>query len=185
MAARQNLINFLSKRQMEKGSEFTHTGLDKGFDGPYYVNQEDADTLHNLYIKSLNNGDLLHLTEKHRDGKSPIFIDFDFKQLDGERLYTAEEVRDLYLAIAQEALHYVHISADDLTCYIIEKPSPRPDKNHPYKGGFHLIFPKIVTSPIVQHLIRKNILDSNCLANIFRDCEYRNKYSDMYDEAVI
>jgi hypothetical protein len=111
----------------------------------------------------LNNGDLLHLTKKHRDGKSSIFIDFDFKQLDGERLYTAEQVRDLYLAIAQEALPYVHISADDLTCYVLEKPSPRPDKNHPYKDGFHLIFPKIVTSPIVQHLIRKISLTPTAL----------------------
>jgi hypothetical protein len=100
MAARQNLINFLSKRQMQKGSEFTHTGLGKGFGGSYYVNQEDADTLHDLYIKSLNNGDLLHLTEKHRDGKSPIFIDFDFKQLSADRLYDSEQVRELYLAIA-------------------------------------------------------------------------------------
>jgi hypothetical protein len=152
MAARQNLINFLTKHKVEKGSEFTHIGLGKGFGGPYYLNQEDADTLHAMYIQSLNNGDLLHLTEKHRDGKSPIFIDFDFKQLSADRLYDSDQVREVHLAIAQEASHYVQFIPDDLTCYVLEKPSPRPDKNHPYKDGFHLIFPDIVTSPTVQHL---------------------------------
>jgi hypothetical protein len=149
------------------------------------VNQEDADKLHDLYIKSLNNGDLLHLTDKHCDGKSPIFIDFDFKQLSADRLYDSKQVRELYLAIAQEASHYVQFTPDDLTCYVLEKPSPRPDKNHPYKDGFHLIFPDIVTSPTVQHLICQNILASNCLAEIFRDCGFKNQYSGMYDEAVI
>jgi hypothetical protein len=141
--------------------------------------------LHDLYIKTLEAGDRLHLTEKHREGKSPIYIDFDFKQLSGDRLYTPEHVRELYLAIAQWASHYVQFTPEDLTCYVLEKPSPRPDKNHPYKDGFHLIFPDIVTSPTVQHLIRKNILDSDSLAEIFGDCGFKNNYSDMYDEAVI
>ncbi|GAQ83075.1 hypothetical protein KFL_001340300 [Klebsormidium nitens] len=157
----------------------------KDFLGSYYVNEEDVDTLHDLYIKSLEAGDRLHLTEKHREGKSPIYIDFDFKQLSGDRLYTPEHVREVYLAIAQGASHYVQFTPEDLTCYVLEKPSPRPDKNHPYKDGFHLIFPDIVTSPTVQHLIRKNILDSNSLAEIFGDCGFKNNYSDMYDEAVI
>jgi hypothetical protein len=185
MAATQNLINFLAKHKVEKGSEFTHTGLGKGFGGPYYVNQEDADTLHDLYIKSLKNGDILRLTKKHRDGKSPILINFDLKQLSADRLYDSEQVRQVYLAIAQEASHYVQFTPDDLTCYVLEKPSPRPDKNHPYKDGFHLIFPDIVTSSTVQHLIYRNILASNCLAKIFENCGLKNQYYDMYDEAII
>jgi P4 family phage/plasmid primase-like protien len=68
---------------------------------------------------------------------------------------------------------------------VLEKPAPRADKKHPFKDGFHLHFPDIVTVPTVQHIIRKNLLESDTLSEIFADVKFLNTWEDIYDSAVI
>jgi hypothetical protein len=173
MAAKQNLINFLSSRQVQKtlDLEYTHTGCAGDFKGTYYVQQEHFETFLDLYSAALKKKIHLSLTEKHRD-TLPIFIDFDFKQESAKRIYTADHIKAIYTAITQEASHYVDFDEDALTGYVLEKPAPRADKKHPYKDGFQLHFPDIVTVPTVQHIIRKNLLASDTLSEIFVDVKF-------------
>jgi hypothetical protein len=186
MAAKQNLINFLNSRRVQKtpDSEYTHTGWAGDFKGTYYVQQEHSETFMDLYNAALKKKIQLLLTEKDRD-TSPIFIDFDFKQESAKLIYTAEHIKAIYTAVTQDALHYVDFDEDALTCYVLEKPAPRADKKHPYKDGFHLQFPDIVTVPTVQHIIRKNLLASDTLSEIFADVKFLNTWEDVYNSAVI
>jgi hypothetical protein len=186
MAAKQNLINFLNSRRVQKtpDSEFTHTGCAGDFKGTYYVKQEHSKTFLDLYNAALKKKIQRSLTKKHRD-TSPIFIDFDFKQESTKRIYTAKHIKAIYTAVTQEASHYVDFDKDALTYYMLEKPTPRADKKTPYKDGFHLHFLDIVTVPTVQHIIRKNLLASDTLSKIFADVKFLNTWEDVYDSAVI
>jgi P4 family phage/plasmid primase-like protien len=186
MAAKQNLLNFLNSRRVQKTTDsvYTHTGCAGDFKGTYYVKQEDSETFMELYNAALKKKIHLTLTEKHRD-TSPIFIDFDFKQESAKRIYTAEHIKAIYTAVTREASHYVDFDEDSLTCYVLEKPAPRADKKHPFKDGFHLHFPNIVTVPTVQKIIRKNLLESGTLSEIFADVNFLNTWEDVYDSAVI
>ncbi|GAQ92384.1 hypothetical protein KFL_010010020 [Klebsormidium nitens] len=153
-------------------------------EGTYYVNEEQSESFMDLYNAALTKKIHLTLTEKHR-ATSPIFIDFDFKQESAKRVYTTDHIKAIYTAVTQEASHYVNFDEDALTCYALEKPAPRADKKHPFKDGFHLHFPDIVTVSTVQHIIRKNLLESSTLSEIFADVKFLNTWNDIYDLAVI
>ncbi|GAQ90351.1 hypothetical protein KFL_006310010, partial [Klebsormidium nitens] len=137
-----------------------------------------------LYNAALKKKVHLSLTEQHL-GQSPIFIDFDLKQDSATRIYTTDHIKALYDAVTKEASNYVKFDEGALVCYVLEKPAPRKDKNHPYKDGFHLHFPDLVTCPAVQHIIRTNLLKSGTISDIFADVTFRNSFEDMYDSQVI
>jgi hypothetical protein len=178
------LLNFLGPLRMEKGSEFTHTGCAGDFLGSYYVKTEQYDDFMALYNAALKKKVHLSLTEKHK-GQSPIFIDFDLKQDSARRVYTADHIKALYDAVIKEASNYVKFDEEALECFVLEKPAPRKDKNHPYKDGFHLHFPDLVTCPAVQHIIRTNLLTSGTISEIFADVKFRTSFEDVYDSQVI
>ncbi|GAQ92771.1 hypothetical protein KFL_011300020 [Klebsormidium nitens] len=169
---------------MDKESEYSHTGCAGDFKGKYYIKTEHYDEFMALYNAALKKKIHLSLTEKHKD-QSPIFIDFDFKQDSSDRIYTAAHIKGLYDAVIKEASNYVWFDEDALECFVLEKAAPRPDKNHPYKDGFHLHFPDLVTCHCVQHMIRTRLLESGTISGIFADVKFRNSFEDVYDSAVI
>lgn len=176
------LKEFLNARR-NKASAYTHTGMGD-MRGKYYVKQEDSEQFTGLYKAGIKRGIPLSLTEAHRN-YSPVFIDFDFKQASPERIYTKEHVKAVCLAIISELSKYVDCKDTELSCYVLEKAAPRTDKQHPFKDGFHLQFPDLITQTEVQHLVRNNLLESEALKGIFEGTTFLNSFDDVYDEAVI
>jgi hypothetical protein len=173
---------FLNVRQCS--GVFTHTGIGNGLKGRFYIKQEDMDTFVQLYKAALERNIPLSLTEAHRDFSS-VFIDFDFKQESAQRVYTKEHIKATYLAIIREISKYVDCKEADLICYVLEKAAPKNDKVHPFKDGFHLQFPKLVTLTELQHIIRTSILQSEALKDIFGGVYFLNSFEKIYDEEVI
>jgi hypothetical protein len=186
MAAKQNLLNFLNSRRVQKTADsvYTHTGCAGDFLGTYYLQFQDNEPFLMLYNAALKKKVSLTLTEKHAD-VSPIFIDFDFKQESAERIYTTHHIKAIYNAVIREASNYVKFDDEVLECYVLKKPTPRADKKHPFKDGFHLQFPDMITCPAVQHMIRRNLLECGQIAEIFADVKFLNSPEDMYDADVI
>jgi P4 family phage/plasmid primase-like protien len=186
-----NLKVFLKPLRREKKETYTHTGAGGQFIGKYYLRDEDIAKFYDLYKEALDQKAPLTFTENHRtrnyltDYIGPIFLDFDFKQDSKERIYTKDHIKQIYDIVLNEASKYVKIDEKNITCYVLEKPAPRADKKHPFKDGFHLQFPNIVTDCDVQHIMRDNILKSGELKKIFADVQILNTFEDVYDAAVI
>jgi hypothetical protein len=181
-----SLSKFLDSKRALKEGMYTHVGSGGSFTGKYYIKNDDEKLFERLYKEALDYDVNLTIGENHRIGYiGPIFLDFDFKQHSKERIYTKNHIKQIYDIVLEEASRYVEIEENNIYCYVLEKPAPRTDKTHPYKDGFHLQFPDIVTDLDVQHIIRENILKSDKLNNIFADVPILNTFEDVYDEAVI
>lgn len=168
---------------MDKG-EHTHTSLG-GQKGKYYIGgdiQEDFNALYCKTLEGLQEGESLHITEKHRD-ISPFLIDLDFKQRVTNRLYTEEMLMKFLNALKNQINQY--IVCENMTFYVLEKGfEARPDKKEgEYKDGLHIVVPDVVTKPDIQFIIRQNIIN-NDMENIFGST-FNNTYKDIYDESVI
>lgn len=176
------LKKFLDNHKVAKGSEFTHTSLDK-YGGSYYINGDKQDEFMKLYAQAIVDGAELYLTEKHRD-QSPILIDLDFRQDVNERLYTDDMIRKFVKALNGQIFEYVEVPNDKLTFYVMEKGfEARANKSGGFKDGVHIVCPEVVTKPEIQHIIRENIMKES-MANIFGST-FKNSYDDIYDKAVI
>jgi hypothetical protein len=172
------LSTFLSKHKVNKGDDFTHTCLRKC--ESYDIRGRELNTLYNLYVEALRNGEELNITEKHKT-VSPILIDLDFRQEGKERLYDKKYVSTFMNTLVSTVKYY--IDQQEMSVYVLEKPSPRLHKNTLYKDGLHIIMPDVLTVPQIQHMIRDDILSYHA-TNIVPDGA-TNDPSDVYDEAVI
>jgi P4 family phage/plasmid primase-like protien len=180
MATLQKLMN---KCKVEKGSEFTHTTLGK-YPASYYISTEMEDEFMPLYVKAIEDGADLHITEKHRD-ISPVLIDLDFKQDTSDRLYIPAQIEAFLNVLKNHLRQYVDVADKDFVFYVMEKGiEARPNKSGGYKDGIHIVIPNVVTKPEVQYMVRENILKGGEMEKIFGQL-FSNKFEDIYDEAVI
>ena len=179
-----DLCSFISKFQVEKGSEFTHTSIVKP-SGAFYIPTEKTQQFHDLYKNAMVNNENIYLTEKHRD-EGPILIDLDFRWLKSEfseqlnRKYNKEKIEKIVTTYASIIFEYIDVESFD--AYVMEKPTPVIDKDL-VKDGIHIVIPNIITRPSVQYLIRKDLLNNH--QNIFEDLKLNNSIDDVIDEAVI
>ena len=145
------LQKILKNCKVEKGSEITHTSLGEP-KGSYYISGDKQEDFNSLYATALENGENLHITEKHRD-ISPVLIDLDFKQNVADRLYTNDMIVKFLNALKIQLNEYV--DCQDMTSYVMEKGvEARPNKSGGYKDGLHIVVPNIVIKPEVQFVIR-------------------------------
>jgi hypothetical protein len=138
------------------------------------------------------------LVERHRH-IGPVIIDIDLRQRVPDRQYTSADIERLVTCLMLQLRRLVTI--DDpaaLTCYVLEKPKPRPDKKpNLWKDGIHLHFPGIVTRPQLQLALRTAVLPAvdfiflgpthHPLANdapMFLKAD-EHPAEKIYDEAVI
>ena len=172
--------NFLKKYKVEKGSQFTHTSLGEP-KGSYYIGGDIQEDFYELYATAMENGEVLHITEKHRD-ISPVLIDLDFKQQTADRLYNDDMIVKFLNAVKNNLLDYV--DCQNMTFYVMEKGvEARPNKSGGFKDGLHIVVPDVVTKPELQYIIRENIIKNN-MQDIF-GATFTNKYEDIYDKSVI
>lgn len=178
----QNVFTFLQNRQIAKGSEHTHTSFIKPT-GAFYLPVSIQDEFMEVYKRSYKNGEELYVTEKHRD-QAPVLIDLDFrydKQDPIKRLHTYDDIKIIihtYLTVLDK---YVSIP-EDVEIFVMEKPSPVLDKNL-IKDGIHIVIPDIVTVPLLQHMVRSEVL--KLLPGKLSHIPVVNPWEDIIDEAVI
>lgn len=177
-----NVFTFLQKYQIAKGSEHTHTSFIKPT-GAFYLPISIQDEFMEVYKRSFKKGEELYVTEKHRD-QSPVLIDLDFryeKQDPIKRHHTYEDIKIIiqtYLTVLDK---YVSIP-EDVEIFVMEKPAPVLDKTL-VKDGIHIVIPDIVTTPLLQHMVRSDVLKS--LPSKLSHLPLVNPWEDIIDEAVI
>jgi len=181
----QGFYNYLNRFQTAKDGAFTHTSIRPG--GKYYISATEEDVFFEKYITAMKAGDELTLTEKHRD-QCPILIDIDLRfELEtgvdvptAGHKYTMEDVAAIIECYMTEMSKFVECEGAEI--YLTEKPGAVVYKEK-LKDGFHVVIPNIVTMPAVQHIVRKNILET--VAPIFQRMGAVNTVEDIIDEAVI
>jgi P4 family phage/plasmid primase-like protien len=169
-----------------KPSVFTHTSLGNPL-GSFYISDDDKNTFIRLYKRILRTGLCkVHLTEKHF-AQGPIVIDIDikYKNDSNERIYIFEDVLNVINSYNKYIKEFIDINDDDLNAYLIEKDKPTHINENNYKDGFHIMYPNICTKPILQHLLRENVLGDFKKKKYFENLNLTNTLEDVFDKAVI
>jgi hypothetical protein len=174
-----SLSKFLRAHECKITANITHTSM-RSPAGSFHIPVREYHHFLALYNKARLAGQPLHLTEKHKS-ISPVLIDLDFRQDSNERLYDINYIGAFLNALVTIVFEYV--DQDVVTCYILEKPAPRPCKNGGFKDGLHFVFPDAITNAPVQYAIRDNMLQS--FHERISLTGVNNAPSDIYDEAVI
>ena len=174
--------NYLKKFKTARTGDYTHTSLGYPY-GSYYIQADEYDKFIDNYVKFLEQGEELYLTEKHKI-ISPILIDFDFRFKNKQnRKYTKSHIHkiiDIYSKVLNE-----YINLEEYNIYVLEKSKPFYDEEKDItKDGIHIIIPEVVTKPNIHLFIRKKCLD--LMKDIFEnEIKSENSTEDIFDEAVI
>jgi len=168
------------------GATLSHTSL-RG--GRYWVPYHLSDAFMSAYCACADAlSDRLCLVESHLT-VGPVVVDIDLRQSSPSRAYSFADVSSLVTAMRAELSLLVRLDGDvrvDTSCYVLEKPSPRPCKGgvSSYKDGFHLVFPGVVTRPEVQFALRSLSLPH--VSSLFAsNPSFTNSSEDMHDPLVI
>lgn len=197
------LINWKGSSKKDK-RVCTHTNMGSGRRS-YNISDKEASTFFKLYANSLDGGADLHFTEIQRDrAYTPIKIDLDFRyQSDKvERRYTKEMIEQFVSSYIKHICEWVDFDSDPrqykaMRCFVMEKSSARENekksihksekaengKGKEIKDGIHIIFPYIVTEPLIQYKLRDAMLKE--MGPIFEPMNLTNPNSDVLDRAVI
>ena len=180
---------FLNQFKCEKGQPFTHTSMGKGGGaGSYFIPRVRQGEFFEQYTREMiRPGALLHLTERPTD-PSPMRTDLDFRftlPADGviARCYTRENIERIVTCYCAVIADYVQVMPDTpIVAYVLEKPDATEYRGK-MKDGVHIIWPAVVVSHNVHHLIRKRVLDMS--AELFHGMSICNDYEDVIDKAII
>ena len=196
-------LELLNKSRIERsGAEdiyiFQSLGNPKGC---FNVTDKELERFMIQYSKAvIENKNPIYLIERHRK-QGPILIDLDFKYIIDSESDIDPNIRiisedDYFIVIEQYVQNLIkYIKLDDLEeelkCYILTKPKPTiigtdPDtKKTTCKDGVHIMFPNICTEPLIQHLIRENVIKYITENNIWSKLNLCNDVDDVIDKAVI
>tara|TARA_B110000259_G_scaffold186257_1_gene237043 strand:+ start:2336 stop:4939 length:2604 start_codon:yes stop_codon:yes gene_type:complete len=178
-----DIYKYLKKFIIAKGAEFTHTSIGNPSQS-YYIQSEDYDEFIKEYTKSINNGEKIHITEKHKT-ISPILLDFDFKFNSNKsnltRFYTNETIKKIISTYTNVLNDYIDV--DNYDVYVLEKKNPLLINDTTGKDGIHIVIPEVITQPNLQYIARNKCLE--LLKPIFEDLNYTNSVEDIFDECVI
>ena len=180
-----SLYNFLLGCKVDKGSESTHTAFMRPV-GAFYVPSSQVDKFYELYSAAVAANEDLYVTERHRH-IGPVLVDLDFRmKLDSRgdlRRYDERHIANIVRTYCEAICGLVH-APPSFDVYVQEKKRPvaLADKGL-LKDGIHMVIPGIVTRPLIQHILRTDVLDE--LADVLEDLELVNPIADVVDEAVI
>lgn len=179
---------FLYQYRCEKGQTYTHTSIANP-KVSLRVSNEQLDDFYNYYEKAMVKGTPLFLTERPTNpSKMRADLDFRFAMPETgtagplERVYTQEHIERILRKYFEVMLDYIELSSEHLVAYVMEKPSPVEYKGK-IKDGLHIVWPHIVISHSLMHLVRKHLLDSS--SEIFHGLNLCNTPDDVIDQAII
>jgi P4 family phage/plasmid primase-like protien len=185
----------LNQYRCEKGNSYTHTSIGNPRIS-LHVPPEEMTRFYDGYRRAMVKGSPLHLTEKPMD-PSPMRADLDFRfimppadpatassstRTPLQRMYGKKDVQRIVKAYFEVMAAYLDAPPEAWVAYIMEKSNPSEYRGK-VKDGIHIIWPHLIVSHRLQHLIRKKLLD---MANvIFSGMPLCNTYEDIIDQAII
>ncbi len=188
---------FIHQYRCEKGMNYTHTSIGNPRIS-LAVPEDMMCKFYDAYRRAMVKGTPLHLTEKPMD-PSPMRADLDFRfimpTIDASqpssslspgphlaRQYKPDDVKRIVRTYFEVLATYVDAPPEAWVAYILEKTSPTEYRGK-LKDGIHIIWPHLVVSHKLQHLVRKKMLD---MANIvFANMRLCNPFEDIIDQAII
>lgn len=189
MGVFEEFKTYINKYKIEKGKCFTNTSIGTPRVS-LFIPDDKYDEFLDIYAKTLTTGVLLYFTEKPTE-PSPLRVDIDFRfpittengnETKIRRIYTNENVLKIVNAYFTVLNRYLDISNENNIAYVMEKSKPTENRGK-IKDGIHIIFPHIIVSNNIQHLIRNKILD--IANNIFYGLPICNEYESIIDKSII
>jgi P4 family phage/plasmid primase-like protien len=212
------LQQFLDMRRVEKGAdknkdenvEITHTSMGTP-KGSFMIKKSEMNKFFELYDQAYQNGDDLHIIERHID-YGPVVIDLDFEYAPDvvERQHDEKHIMGIVKLYMDEIVNMFQIESDDnrLMAFVFEKPELYREKEKnsgdeengattggskykKTKDGIHIMFPYIVSTPEPQYIIRENIMKKigsvldEIPLNVPISKEGAKSYSSVIDRSVI
>jgi len=180
---------FITQFRCKTGESYTHTSIDDP-KGSFKIPEESINEFYNVYNRSMMQGTMLYMTEKPTD-PSPMRLDLDFrfsieKNDDGEIIRKYNESHIITILNTYNSLleKYIDINkfGREWKAYVMEKPKPVESRGK-CKDGIHIIWPNVILSHSMQHLIRKHIL--NVANEMFKGLSMSNTFEDIIDKAII
>jgi P4 family phage/plasmid primase-like protien len=98
------------------------------------------------------------------------------------RTYTKDDIFRIITYYFNAMASYLDAPSDAWVAYVMEKPSPVEYRGK-IKDGIHIVWPDLVISHTIQHLIRKKMLDD--AQALFSGMTLCNTYEDVIDQAII
>ena len=180
---------FITQFRCKTGESYTHTSIDDP-KGSFKIPEESINEFYNVYNRSMMQGTMLYMTEKPTD-PSPMRLDLDFrfsieKDDDGEIIRKYNESHIITILNTYNSLleKYIDINkfGREWKAYVMEKLKPVENRGK-CKDGIHIIWPNVILSHSMQHLIRKHIL--NVANEMFKGLSMSNTFEDIIDKAII
>ena len=177
----------LNKYRNQKGvTEYTHVSMGGvTLPGKFnFTDKKDKDRLNKYIAKAADEGIYYSIAEKIKK-YAPIMVDIDLRypkdQHNGDRLYNDSMIHNIIKKYRDGIMKYLNVNNKMLNCMVFEKPS-FGEKNNEVSDGIHLIFPDIVASDMVRHLVYKYVSDECASEDTFT--HYCNA-SDVLDSKII
>lgn len=193
------LNSMLNNNRIPKGNpekiKLTHTSLDNPM-GSFDISGEKHGKFMDIYCKVIQSGHTPYLTECHLE-YSPILVDIDIKYLTKTKIvnhkYSQDDIELIIRTYNKHIKQYFNIDFEDFKIYLLEKKLPSlvncsTEENvntYKYKDGVHIVYPFIWTSPMIQHIIRENVINELKENSQIISLIGNQELSEMIDEAVI
>lgn len=176
---------YINQFRCEKGQPYTHTSIANP-QISIHIPKDKANEFNAAYTKAMVMGCSLHMTEKPTD-PSPMRADLDYRFVMPEskelrRMYTIDDIIRITKMYFDTISMYINAPAEAWTAYVMEKPGPTEYRGK-MKDGIHIVWPEIVVSHTIQHLVRKKLLDSS--QEMFAGMTLCNTHEDIIDKAII
>lgn len=180
-----SLRTFLNQHRCQKGQAFTHTSIGNPKIS-VCIPEELTGTFYEIYQRAMLQDGTLHLTERPTD-PSPMCVDLDFRFSAGEdgrvqRVYTQDTVRRIVAKYSALLTEYLVAGPQDLKAFVMEKPEASEYRGK-IKDGLHIVWPHLVVSHTLQHLIRQKFLEA--AEGVLGGLGLVNPYEDVVDKSII
>ena len=176
----------LNEHRSPKGvADYTHLSMGGiTFPGKFnFTDSKKRAKLAKYLAKATDNKIHFSICEKLKK-EGPILVDLDFrcpKDENMNRLYDMDMIKLVILKYRSALQKYLNVTENELICFVFEKDSTS-EKNNELADGIHLIFPYIVASDKIRHLIFKYVNIECTSEDIFS--KYSNA-STVLDNSIV
>lgn len=184
------LLTFLNRFRVQNKLKATHYSMTDPYTGCYDLqNAQNELKLMDYFVLEASKPNPVSIIEKHKE-YGPIIIDIDFKYTRHRetRIYTERFVKIILIQYLLSVQLFVDITNIELShlCYVSEKWAPTVSENGEfYKDGLHFQYPHIITTPIVQKMIRAHFISNEIVIDAFNQLDLLNTIDNAVDEQVI
>ena len=181
------LIDFLNENRCRDNLGVTPTHMSWGsvIQGKFYISNENINKFIELYINAIkSNVTDLSILEVQKE-YSPIIVDIDLKSptlLSNERLYNTNLVKNIIRKYVSIMDKYFIYNEHNFQIYLFEKQKPT-QMDGIFKDGFHILFPYVIASSDLRHLIRYQVVELCNDDNTFET--YLEAADKIVDKAVV